>query len=372
MAELTILMPVYNSISRNGGGFLQQALNSLLAQTFTDFEIHILDNQSIDGTAKICKQYALKDNRIKFSIDTKKRFPEGGINKLADTVTTKYLMIACCDDLWNHYCIEELIKILKSNPTVDMVYPNGTFVDIHNHIGSPLLPKIAFDYTSSMEQNFCLNIQFRNVVPLVFGIFKSEAYINALPFIPFDKLKANVDNLFLAKFFLNGCKAKIYDRELFYYRNRKRDLIINAVEDMPNNPILIWIYYINHQLKFYKMVAKDIPNNKPLLNLVAIDSCIRCIGPLLSWIIKDLTNDAFERNILNTIHEKYEILRNLLLTTSYPQLTPELYEDTYRKMEILKTRILEHILNIVTEDKLILETIGNLNGIKENLQLKSN
>ena len=372
MAELTILMPVYNSISRNGDGYIQQALNSLLNQTFKDFELHILDNQSSDDTAKICKEYANKDKRIKFKIDTKQRFPEDGVNKLTENVNTKYLMAACCDDLWNHYYIEELMKVLKNNPTIDMIYSNGSYIDINNNVGNKLIRDTSFDYTFEMQQNFCLNTQFRSAVPLVFGIFKSKSYLNALPYITFDAVNANIDNLFLARFFLNNSKAKLLNKELFYYRNRERKLEPEKIDGMPTNPILIWVYYINHQLNFYNTISKYIPVDKPLLNLVTLDSCFRCIGPLLLWVLKDLAQDEFERNILRTIQEKYNIIQNLLLTIGYPKLTPELYKNTYRKIEILETKILEYILNIVIDDTLVLKTIDNINEIKRNLPLKSN
>ena len=55
--RLTIGLPVYN-----GDNFLAESLQSLLGQTYDDFEIIISDNASTDGTADICKQYAKKDS----------------------------------------------------------------------------------------------------------------------------------------------------------------------------------------------------------------------------------------------------------------------------------------------------------------------
>ena len=58
--KVTIGMPVYN-----GARHLARALDSLLAQTFTDFELVIADNASTDRTGDICKDYAARDARIR-------------------------------------------------------------------------------------------------------------------------------------------------------------------------------------------------------------------------------------------------------------------------------------------------------------------
>src|SRR2546421_5586268 len=58
---LSIGMPVYN-----GAQFISQSLDSLLKQTFSDFEIIICDNASEDATQAICREYARRDSRIRY------------------------------------------------------------------------------------------------------------------------------------------------------------------------------------------------------------------------------------------------------------------------------------------------------------------
>lgn len=59
--EVTVGLPVFN-----GERFIRQAIDSVLAQSFNDFELLISDNASTDGTSTICAGYAAQDNRIKF------------------------------------------------------------------------------------------------------------------------------------------------------------------------------------------------------------------------------------------------------------------------------------------------------------------
>ena len=64
--KLTIGMPVYN-----GELFIKKAIESILAQTFTDFELIISNNSSTDSTEKICQDFLNKDNRIQIHTQEK-------------------------------------------------------------------------------------------------------------------------------------------------------------------------------------------------------------------------------------------------------------------------------------------------------------
>ena len=59
--KVSIGMPVFN-----GESFIENAINSILSQTFKDFELVISDNNSDDKTEEICKQFLLQDERVKY------------------------------------------------------------------------------------------------------------------------------------------------------------------------------------------------------------------------------------------------------------------------------------------------------------------
>ena len=59
---LSVGVPVYNAER-----FLAKALDSILSQTFTDFELLLSDNASTDSTDAICREYAARDGRIRYS-----------------------------------------------------------------------------------------------------------------------------------------------------------------------------------------------------------------------------------------------------------------------------------------------------------------
>lgn len=60
MPKVSIIVPVYNTEE-----FIRTCLDSIIAQTFKDFEVIIIDDGSTDNCGKICDEYALEDNRIK-------------------------------------------------------------------------------------------------------------------------------------------------------------------------------------------------------------------------------------------------------------------------------------------------------------------
>ena len=88
--EISVIMPVYN-----GGAALEQAIESVLTQTMTDFELLLVDDGSTDGSAELCERFAEKDERVRLI-----RQKNGGIcaarNTGMDAAAGRYL--AFCDD----------------------------------------------------------------------------------------------------------------------------------------------------------------------------------------------------------------------------------------------------------------------------------
>src|ERR1017187_2035195 len=91
---VSIGMPVYN-----GEEYIRRALDSLLAQTFTDFELIISDNASSDATPEICTAYAKADLRIRHVRQQTNMGPSRNFSFLAKEARGKYFMWAAHDDL---------------------------------------------------------------------------------------------------------------------------------------------------------------------------------------------------------------------------------------------------------------------------------
>ena len=110
--KVSIGMAVYN-----GERFIRSRLESILSQTFTDFEL-IISDDSIDETPIICEEYAKRDTRI-HHIHNQKRI--GWVRSyifLVNEAKGEYFVWAPVDDTWSPNFLEENVKVLDSNEKI--------------------------------------------------------------------------------------------------------------------------------------------------------------------------------------------------------------------------------------------------------------
>ena len=92
MAEVSIIVPVYQVEK-----YIRQCVDSILAQTFTDFELILVDDGSKDGSGQICDEYAAMDRRVKVI-----HKENGGLsdarNRGMDQAAGNYFMFIDSDD----------------------------------------------------------------------------------------------------------------------------------------------------------------------------------------------------------------------------------------------------------------------------------
>ena len=111
--KLTIGMPVYN-----GELFIKKAIESILDQTFTDFELIISNNSSSDSTEKICQDFIDKDNRIQIHTQKKNIGIHRNFNFLLSKAKGEYFAWAAVDDYLDNDFMEKNLKILESDKSV--------------------------------------------------------------------------------------------------------------------------------------------------------------------------------------------------------------------------------------------------------------
>ncbi|KAF3371822.1 glycosyl transferase family 2, partial [Enterococcus faecium] len=92
MCEISIIVPVYKVEK-----YLRKCVDSILAQTFTDFEVILVDDGSPDNSGKICDEYAEKDNRVRV-IHKENGGLSSARNAGIDVARGKYLGFVDSDD----------------------------------------------------------------------------------------------------------------------------------------------------------------------------------------------------------------------------------------------------------------------------------
>lgn len=110
---ITIGMPVYN-----GEKFISQALDSLLEQTFTNFELIISDNASIDATQPICEEYARRDPRIRYVRQSENRGALANFQFVLDQAHGEFFMWAAADDLWEKNWIDTIYTQIRGSKQI--------------------------------------------------------------------------------------------------------------------------------------------------------------------------------------------------------------------------------------------------------------
>ncbi len=120
MVRLSIGLPVYN-----GERFLSAAIDSLLRQTFEDFELIISDNASTDATGAICRGYADQDRRIRY-LPTKENIGSApNFNRVIELASAPYFSWAAHDDVRAPQYLERCVEVLDRDPSVILAYREG-------------------------------------------------------------------------------------------------------------------------------------------------------------------------------------------------------------------------------------------------------
>jgi glycosyltransferase involved in cell wall biosynthesis len=178
----------------NGERFIQETLNSILNQTFTDFELIISDNASTDGTGEIAQAYAKSDDRIRYYRSEKNMGPGWNARRVYELATGKYFE---CDP----GCVVAYARTKE-------VDENGTF--IKNYVTPLTLAKwmtVSFQDGGYMKVDSNDPVaRFRAMLlPLhmcyqIYGVMR----MSALHQIPPQGVYVNADGVLLARMSLLG------------------------------------------------------------------------------------------------------------------------------------------------------------------------
>lgn len=130
--RVSVGLPVYN-----GGRYLRASIDSVLAQTFTDFELIISDNGSTDDTEAICAEYAARDARIRYVRSDQNAGGAWNFRRVFELSSAPYFKWHSHDDLCAPKLLERCVDVLDRRPEVVLCYPRTMIVD---HNGAPIMP----------------------------------------------------------------------------------------------------------------------------------------------------------------------------------------------------------------------------------------
>ncbi len=121
---VSIGLPVFN-----GERYIKYALDSILAQTYTDFEVIISDNASTDRTREICRHYQALDRRIKYFRNKKNLGAAKNFNRVFHLSSGEYFKWAAHDDMMAPDFLANCVAVLNREPSVVLCYARGRIID---------------------------------------------------------------------------------------------------------------------------------------------------------------------------------------------------------------------------------------------------
>lgn len=128
---VSVIIPTYNRAA-----LLVEALESVLAQSFQDFEVIIVDDGSNDDTAERLKPY-LTDDRVRYFCQSNGG-PARARNYGIRGAFGEYIALLDSDDLWLPAKLEKQVALLRANPDIGLTYSDVTWIDA---AGQPMEPQ---------------------------------------------------------------------------------------------------------------------------------------------------------------------------------------------------------------------------------------
>lgn len=168
MPRVSIGVPVYN-----GERYIAETLDSLLAQTFEDFEIIICDNASTDRTEGICRTYAERDKRIRYVRNVENLGVARNFGSTFELSSGEYFRWASCDDLFAPEGLARCVEVLDREPSVVLTYPKTKFINDRGDVISEYDDGLHIQ-SSMASERFAQVIAKLGYVNVIYGLMRAN------------------------------------------------------------------------------------------------------------------------------------------------------------------------------------------------------
>lgn len=204
--RLTLGLPVYN-----GDKHLAASVDSLLAQTFTDFELIISDNGSTDGTQALGEQYARIDPRVRYVRHPQNRGAAFNHNFVIEEARGEFFKWVSDDDLYRPELLQLCVEALDRRPEVVVAHAWTAFIDESGHLTNWIDYPLTTDVPSARER-------FRSLLYTqggddIYGVIRTAVLRRVAPYGSFHL----PDRTFVAELALHG---RFHNHPDFLYLRR--------------------------------------------------------------------------------------------------------------------------------------------------------
>lgn len=124
MPVVSVIMPAYNAEA-----FIEDAINSVLKQTYTDFELIVINDCSTDATADIVSRIAATDGRTRFFNNEKNSGVSFTRNFGISKADGEWIAFLDSDDMWREEKLQKQIDLLAAHPDAAIAFTASSFID---------------------------------------------------------------------------------------------------------------------------------------------------------------------------------------------------------------------------------------------------
>ncbi len=214
---ISIGLPVYN-----GEKYLAGAIESLLAQSFDDFELIVADNASRDGTEQICREYARQDGRIRYVRNARNIGAGPNFNLTFQLASGRYFKWAAHDDLCAPEFLSRCMDVLENDRGAVLAYTRVTIIDEAGKGLESYIYKLPTDsndpvvrFRALLQGHMCFE---------VFGLIRRDALAKT----PLMGGYSMGDGVLLARLALIGRFEEIPEALFYSRRHRKQSASLIA------------------------------------------------------------------------------------------------------------------------------------------------
>lgn len=291
---VSVIVPVYKVEK-----YLAECIESVLAQTFKDFELILVDDGSPDNSGKICDDYAARDSRIRVF-----HKENGGVSSARnlglDKARGEWITFVDSDDKLFPNALEALIKIGKKDNSIDLVEGNIS----RTEKSFQEKQKIKIRYTKTENYILKIGVTF-NTGPYA-KLIRRSAFGNGEFDIP-RWINKGEDHLMLDRISLKIRNALKINIPVYFYRENAQsvtssvpltmDYSIRYIEFLKNwfnleIPIQKEAFYVHIQQIFIGMFlhTKDWRECKSNLMLISDKINRKCVNKRLGYRISNFAN----------------------------------------------------------------------------------
>ena len=283
---VSVIMPAFNAAK-----YIALSIESVKKQSYSNWELIIINDGSTDKTEEVIEPYLLKDNRIRYYSQANKG--QGAARNMAlQYANGDFLAFLDADDLWVPEKLEKQVEILSKNGNIDLLFSSGFIFDETGNIDS-------FDVKDqkwSKEDGAVAKFIKKNRIPILSVLVKKELVVKAKGF-NIDRKIQNAEDYFLwIKLLMTGAKFQGMPDKLVMYRRHKEQATFNvSYQYIKEVNVLNELFYGNMEYK--KLVKRSIkqryynifvPEVKPEILSVVVPQYVGYCHPFDAIILQTM------------------------------------------------------------------------------------